>query len=66
LRSGVGGLHAASGGTNPFPIRLPLPQGSVCLLGVGAGLRWRGKDGEASVGREGSFNLLIYINKNMR
>jgi len=25
--------------------------------------RWRGKDGEASVGREGCFKLLIYINK---
>jgi len=25
--------------------------------------RWRGKDGEASVGREGSSKLLIYINK---
>jgi len=25
--------------------------------------RWLGKDGEASVGREGSFKLLIYINK---
>jgi len=28
--------------------------------------RWRGKDGQASVGREGSFELLIYINKNIR
>jgi len=28
--------------------------------------RWRGKDSEASVGREGSLKLLIYINKNIR
>jgi len=35
-------------------------------LGLGAGLRRRGKDGEASVGRERSFKLLIYINKNIR
>jgi len=28
--------------------------------------RWRGKDGEASVGRKGSLKLLIYINKNFR
>jgi len=31
------------------------------------GCRWRGKDSEASVGREGSLKLtLIYINKNIR
>ncbi|XP_037731536.1 uncharacterized protein LOC119562421 [Drosophila subpulchrella] len=28
--------------------------------------RWRGKDGKASVGREGSFILLIYRNKSIR
>jgi len=28
--------------------------------------RWRGKDGEGTVGREGSFKLLIYINNNIR
>jgi len=27
--------------------------------------RWRGKIGKASVGREGSFKQLIYINKNI-
>jgi len=32
-------LQAASGGTTPFPIRLPLPQGPICLLGLGAGLQ---------------------------
>jgi len=45
---------------------LPLPQGPISLLGLGAVLRWSGKDGEASVGREGSFKLLIYINENIR
>jgi len=45
---------------------LPLPQGPICLLGLGAVMRWSGKDGEASVGREGSLKLLIYINKNIR
>jgi len=35
-------------------------------LGLITGLRWRGKDGEASVGRERSIKLLIYINKNIR
>jgi len=53
-------------GSIPFPFRLPLSQGPICLLGLGAGLRWLGKDGEASMGREGSFNLLIYLNKNIR
>jgi len=28
--------------------------------------RWRGKNDEAYVGREGSLKLLIYINKNIR
>jgi len=45
---------------------LPLPQGPICLMGLGPVLRWSGKDGEASVGREGSFKLLIYINENIR
>jgi len=45
---------------------LPLPQGPICLLGLGAVLRWSGKDGEAFVGREGSFKLLIYIHENIR
>jgi len=53
-------------GSTPFPIRLPLRQGPICLLRLEVGLRWSGKDGEASVGREGSFKLLIYINKNIR
>jgi len=44
---------------------LPLPQGPICPLGLGAGLRGRGKDGEASVGRDGSLKLLMYINKNI-
>jgi len=30
---------AASGGTTPFPIRLPLPQVPICLLRFGAGLQ---------------------------
>nr|XP_036673653.1 uncharacterized protein LOC118877744 [Drosophila suzukii] len=38
------------------PVQNPAP--SSC--------RWRGKDGEASVGREGSFILLFYMNKNIR
>jgi len=52
-------------GSTPFLIRLPLPQGPICPLRLGAGLRWSGKDAEASVGK-GSFKLLIYINKNIR
>nr|XP_036677491.1 uncharacterized protein LOC118878569 isoform X1 [Drosophila suzukii] len=40
-----GRLPAASGGTTPFPIRLPL-SGPICLMGLGSGLqmmreRWR-------------------------
>jgi len=45
---------------------LALPQDPISLLGLGAVLRWSGKDGEESVGREGSFKLLIYINENIR
>jgi len=28
--------------------------------------KWRGKDGEAPVGREESLKLIFYINKNIR
>jgi len=45
---------------------LPLPKGPICLLGLGAVLRWSGKDGAAFVGREGSFKLIIYINEIIR
>jgi len=34
-------------------------------LGLGAGLLWRGKDGEASVTKEGSLKILNNINKNI-
>jgi len=43
----------------PFPIRLSLTQGPIWDSELD--YRWRGKDFEASVGREGSPKLLIYI-----
>nr|XP_036677640.1 uncharacterized protein LOC118878727 [Drosophila suzukii] len=61
----AGRLPVALDGTAPFPIRLLLPQSPICLLGPELDCIRLAKDGKASVGREGSFILLIYMNKNI-
>jgi len=50
-----------------LPAKGQLEEPSPAIIGqLGAGVRWRGKDGEASVGREGikTFfeNLIFYFN----
>jgi len=44
-------------------MRLPLPQGPTCHWDLELDYRWRRKNVEASVGREGSHKLIIYTKK---
>jgi len=47
---------------NPVPNSGPTSSRSTMPVGIGS---WT-SDGEASLGLEGNFKLLIYINKNIR
>jgi len=51
---------------NPVPNSAPTSSRSNMPIGTRMDYRCRGKDGRASVGREGSPKHLIYVNKIVR